>query len=99
MWYGEGDFSTSILLAVNGGYDTGCTAATVGATLGVILGTEGIPARWSEPIGEGVFVGPGNGNPLADGVSPIGKGMTNGSKLPLRHFPGRVRHRLGVVQK
>jgi hypothetical protein len=59
LWYGEGDFSTSIVLAVNGGYDTDCTAATVGATLGFILGSDGIPAHWSEPIGEGIFVGPG----------------------------------------
>lgn len=59
LWYGAGDFEKSILLAVNGGYDTDCTAATVGATLGLILGTEGIPNRWIEPIGEDVFVGPG----------------------------------------
>lgn len=59
LLYGEGDFEKSILLAVNGGYDTDCTAATVGATLGLILGAEQIPARWIEPIGEGVFVGPG----------------------------------------
>ncbi|MFA7345820.1 MAG: ADP-ribosylglycohydrolase family protein [Terrimicrobiaceae bacterium] len=59
LWYGAGDFETSILLAVNGGYDTDCTAATVGATLGFISGADGIPARWIEPIGEGVFVGPG----------------------------------------
>ncbi|MEI8385984.1 MAG: ADP-ribosylglycohydrolase family protein [Verrucomicrobiota bacterium] len=59
LWYGEGDFETSILLAVNGGYDTDCTAATVGATLGLMVGLDGIPERWIEPIGEGVFVGPG----------------------------------------
>ena len=59
LWYGRGDFEASILLAVNGGYDTDCTAATVGATLGFMAGTDGIPARWIEPIGEGVFVGPG----------------------------------------
>ena len=59
LLYGEGDFEKSILLAANGGYDTDCTAATVGATLGFILGAEGIPPRWSEPIGEGIFVGPG----------------------------------------
>jgi ADP-ribosylglycohydrolase len=59
LWYGGGNFETSILLAANGGYDTDCTAATVGATLGFIVGAEGIPARWSEPIGEGVFVGSG----------------------------------------
>lgn len=59
LLYGEGDFEKCILLAVNGGYDTDCTAATVGSTLGLILGAEGIPTRWIEPIGEGVFVGPG----------------------------------------
>ncbi len=59
LWYGGGDFEKSILLAVNGGYDTDCTAATVGATLGLIVGAEGIPPRWIKPIGEGVFVGPG----------------------------------------
>lgn len=59
LLYGGGNFETSILLAVNGGYDTDCTAATVGATLGLLGGAENIPALWSEPIGEGVFVGPG----------------------------------------
>ncbi len=59
LLYGGGDFEKSILLAVNAGYDTDCTAATVGATLGLALGKEGIPRRWIAPIGEGVFVGPG----------------------------------------
>src|SRR5690606_29732407 len=35
------------------------TAATVGATLGLLQGRQGIPARWTEPIGDGVFTGPG----------------------------------------
>lgn len=59
LLYGAGDFERSILLAVNAGYDTDCTAATVGATLGLARGQETIPARWREPIGNGVFVGPG----------------------------------------
>lgn len=59
LLYGEGDFEQSILLAVNGGYDTDCTAATVGATIGFALGAEAIPDRWRQPIGEGVFVGAG----------------------------------------
>lgn len=59
LLYGEGDFEKSILLAVNGGYDTDCTAATVGATIGFALGAEAIPDRWRQPIGEGVFVGAG----------------------------------------
>ncbi|GAT32291.1 ADP-ribosylglycohydrolase [Terrimicrobium sacchariphilum] len=59
LLYGEEDFEASVLLAANGGYDTDCTAASVGATLGLLNGVESIPARWSEPIGDGVFVGPG----------------------------------------
>jgi ADP-ribosylglycohydrolase len=57
--YGAGDFEKSILLAVNGGYDTDCTAATAGATLGLLWGSKGIPPRWINPIGEDIFVGPG----------------------------------------
>ena len=57
--YGEGEFDRSLLLATNCGYDTDCTAATVGATLGMMVGPEGIDDRWKKPIGEGVFLGPG----------------------------------------
>lgn len=57
--YGQENFEASVLLAANGGYDTDCTTATVGATLGLLNGAESIPARWSAPIGDGVFVGPG----------------------------------------
>jgi len=59
LLHGDGDFEKSILLAVNGGYDTDCTAATVGATLGLMLGAEEIPDRWRRPIGDDVYVGPG----------------------------------------
>jgi ADP-ribosylglycohydrolase len=58
LLYGGEDFEKSILLATNGGYDTDCTAATVGATLGAAAGVT-IPERWKEPIGEGVYLGPG----------------------------------------
>jgi len=59
LLYGEGDFEKSILLSTNAGYDTDSTAATVGATLGLVLGLEGIPAKWKEPIGDGVYLGSG----------------------------------------
>ncbi len=48
---GGGDFEKSILMAVNCGYDTDCTGATVGATLG-IMNPAGIPERWRAPVGE-----------------------------------------------
>lgn len=50
--YGEGDFGKSICTAVNCGDDTDCTAATLGAIFGIILGKGGIPKEWAEPIGD-----------------------------------------------
>ena len=52
LMYGEGDFKNSILRAVNCGDDTDCTAATVGAFLGILNGMAGIPEDWSEYIGD-----------------------------------------------
>jgi len=49
--YGK-DFGDRLCKAVNCGYDTDCTGATLGATLGIIGGTTGIPRRWREPIGD-----------------------------------------------
>lgn len=53
--YGE-DFGDSILKAVNCGYDTDCTGATLGAILGIIGGKESIPEKWSKPIGDKIAV-------------------------------------------
>lgn len=47
---GNGDFSRSICTANNCGKDTDCTAATVGALLG-ILNPAGIDEKWLKPIG------------------------------------------------
>lgn len=57
--YGDGKFEKSIVLCVNGGYDTDSTGATVGAVLGLKIGADAIPARWKNPIGDGVYLGPG----------------------------------------
>jgi ADP-ribosylglycohydrolase len=54
LLYGEGDFGKSVCIATNCGDDTDCTAGTVGALLGIILGRSGIPAEWIEPIGESI---------------------------------------------
>ncbi len=59
--YGE-DFGDSLCKAVNCGYDTDCTGATLGSLLGIIRGSAGIPEAWSGPIGTGIvlhkFTGP-----------------------------------------
>ncbi|HET6442047.1 MAG TPA: ADP-ribosylglycohydrolase family protein [Phycisphaerae bacterium] len=59
--YGK-DFGDRICKAVNCGYDTDCTGATLGALLGILEGTVGIPAPWRDPVGDRIvlhrFTGP-----------------------------------------
>jgi hypothetical protein len=55
LLYGEGYFKKSMLYAVNCGDDTDCTAATVGATLGIIGGTAAIPADWKAYVGDRII--------------------------------------------
>ncbi len=61
---GDGDFSRSICTAANCGKDTDCTAATVGALLG-ILNPDGIDPKWLEPIGRDLKL-----SPQIQGISP-----------------------------
>ncbi|GHV67260.1 hypothetical protein AGMMS49928_03910 [Spirochaetia bacterium] len=48
--YGEGDFGKSICLANACGEDTDCTAATLGALLGIISGASKLPEKWTKPL-------------------------------------------------
>jgi len=57
LLYGEGDYGKTMMLAVNCGYDTDCTAATAGAVLGVIGGMRAIPSWWLDKIGEDFVIG------------------------------------------
>ncbi len=57
-WLYGTDFEDCILKAVNCGYDTDCTAATLGAILGMILGPELLPERWVHPVGARIVVSP-----------------------------------------
>lgn len=50
--YGEGDFGNSICIAASCGEDADCTAATLGALLGIIGGTDSIDKKWADPIGD-----------------------------------------------
>lgn len=59
LLYGGGDFGETILLGVNGGYDTDCTAATAGATLGFLYGADRLPKKWTVPLGDGIAIGEG----------------------------------------
>lgn len=52
LLYGEGDFKRAMILAINCGDDTDCTGATVGATMGILYGSNGIPVDWKQHIGD-----------------------------------------------
>ncbi|RJS74794.1 ADP-ribosylglycohydrolase family protein [Candidatus Bathyarchaeota archaeon] len=56
--YGE-DFGDAMCKAVNCGWDTDCTGATVGAIWGIITGRSGLPKRWIEPLGDRIVVSRG----------------------------------------
>ena len=61
LLYGEGDFKKSLIYATNCGDDTDCTAATVGATLGIMHGSAGIPKDWQAYIGDRIITKSVNG--------------------------------------
>lgn len=48
--YGE-DFGDILCKAVNCGWDTDCTAATIGALYGIIHGVSALPEKWTKPLG------------------------------------------------
>lgn len=50
-WLYGTDFGDSICKAVNCGWDTDCTAATLGAILGIIGGASSLPEKWIKPLG------------------------------------------------
>ncbi|HUS48310.1 MAG TPA: ADP-ribosylglycohydrolase family protein [Phycisphaerae bacterium] len=53
--YGEG-FGDRLCKAVNCGYDTDCTGASLGALLGILGGTAAIPDKWLAPIGRQIVL-------------------------------------------
>ena len=55
MLYGK-DYGDKLCKAVNCGYDTDCTGATLGALLGILDGTVGIPRKWRSPICESIIL-------------------------------------------
>ena len=50
--YGENDFEKSLLIANSFGEDTDCTCASLCSTLGILLGEDGIPAKWKDPLND-----------------------------------------------
>ena len=48
--YGGGDFSKSVCMAVETGFDTDCNGATVGSVVGMAKGIGCIDESWTKPI-------------------------------------------------
>jgi len=55
-WLYGRDFGDKLCRAVNCGYDTDCTGATLGSLLGILGGTRGIPKEWSDPVGRSIVL-------------------------------------------
>jgi len=53
LLYGE-VFGDKLCKAVNCGYDTDCTGATLGSLLGIMNGASTIPEEWKRPVGEAI---------------------------------------------
>lgn len=50
LLWGDGDFSRTIGLAVEGGWDTDCNGATAGSVFGAAFGARALPAHWVDPL-------------------------------------------------
>ncbi|MBQ9116933.1 MAG: ADP-ribosylglycohydrolase family protein [Clostridia bacterium] len=50
--YAGDDFGRALCITTGCGEDSDCTAGALGAILGILLGAEGIPAKWKDPIGD-----------------------------------------------
>jgi len=55
-WLYGTEFGDKLCKAVNCGFDTDCTGATLGSLLGIIGGTPGIPDAWRKPVGEDIVL-------------------------------------------
>lgn len=52
LLYGEGDYTKSVCMAVQTGFDTDCNGATVGSVLGMAFGIEAVPEDFKKPIND-----------------------------------------------
>ncbi|WP_171720182.1 ADP-ribosylglycohydrolase family protein [Paenibacillus phytohabitans] len=90
-WLYGTDFEDAILKAVNCGYDTDCTAATLASILGMILGPEGLPAKWVDPVGNRVVVSPPiNGFPNPATLEELTERTIAMGKRVLAHAGSRI---------
>jgi ADP-ribosylglycohydrolase len=54
LLWGADDFTRTIGLAVEGGWDTDCTGATAGSIFGALHGARALPGHWVDPLNDTV---------------------------------------------
>jgi hypothetical protein len=57
LLYSEGDFEKAITRAVYPCFDTDCNGATVGSIMGMMLGVEALPAKWTSVMNDTIHTG------------------------------------------
>lgn len=55
LWYGQTDFTETLVCAGGCGQDVDCNAAQIATIVGTIVGVEGIPEYWKQPIGDDLY--------------------------------------------
>ena len=50
LLWGDCDYSKTICLAVQCGFDTDCNGATAGSIVGMMVGCDGIDKKWTDPL-------------------------------------------------
>lgn len=56
LLYGDGDFCRTVEIATMCGWDTDCNAGNVGTVAGVLYGLSSIPAKYRDPINDGIVL-------------------------------------------
>lgn len=76
-WLYGNDFGDALCKAVNCGYDTDCTGATLGSFLGIIVGAKALPSRWTAPLGDALATSDPDGvKNLYVGTNPVPRSIT-----------------------
>ena len=88
--YGE-DFGDALRKAVNCGWDTDCTGATLGAILGIIHGASALPEKWLAPLGRKLAITPEPGiinfKPPKDVDELADRTIAIGRQVLAKHHP------------
>jgi ADP-ribosylglycohydrolase len=91
LLHSGGDFARTILLALNCGYDSDCTAATAGAIAGAVLGYADVPERWRKAAGDRYVVSDWMlGFPREGSIRELTRACAAQARKVSAHFGGDV---------